>query len=84
MKTKSIEPTEKHQKFRNDLCELIKKHNLTAPEMLALSAYLTGQLIAMQDQMTMTPDMAMELVATNIEAGNKHVIDELMNSKGQS
>ena len=45
--------------------------------MLALSAHLVGQIIAMQDQRKMSPAMAMEIVAKNIERGNGEVLTEL-------
>lgn len=47
--------------------------------MLAVAANLVGKLIALQDQRTMTPAMAMEIVAKNIEAANQRVIKELDN-----
>lgn len=55
------------------------KHNLTKADALALCAYMTGAAIANQDQRIMTGDMAMQIVIANIEAGNKMVIDELIN-----
>lgn len=84
MKMKTIVPTELQQKFRRDVVELIKQYDLTPEAILALSAYLVGQLIAMQDQTKMTPDMAMEIVAKNIEIGNSHVVFELLESKGKA
>ena len=67
-----IKPTEKHQAFRNDLIVLLNKHagDLDAKEMLAISAHLVGQIIAMQDQRTITRSIALEIVTRNIEAGN--------------
>ena len=38
--------------------------------MLAIASNLVGKLIALQDQRTMTREMALELVARNIEAAN--------------
>lgn len=46
-------------------------------EILALMAQVTGMVIAMQDQRTMTPDQAMDLVARNIEAGNASAVEQL-------
>lgn len=65
---------------------VLKKHGdkLSATEILALSAYTVGQIIAMQDQRVMKPGMAMEIVASNIELGNQHVIQELANNSNGS
>ena len=38
--------------------------------LLGVAAKIVGQLITMQDQSTMTPEMAMELVLANIVMGN--------------
>ena len=45
-----------------------------APEMMALAAYITGQIMAMQDARKWTPALAMEVVARNLEAGNAQAI----------
>ena len=79
---KSVEPTEKQKAARLAMIEALKSFDLPPMEMLAVMAYTTGQLIAMQDQRKVTPDMAMELVATNIEAGNAHAIAGLLDTKG--
>ena len=82
MRVKSAEA--KHTAFRDDLVGVLRKHGdqLTAAEMLALAAHLTGQLVALQDQRAMTPSQAMEIVAANIEQGNQEVIDGLLDTKG--
>lgn len=43
---------------------------MDASEILAIAAYTVGQLIALQDQRKMTPQMALAIVSDNIEAGN--------------
>lgn len=58
------------------------KDSLSAIEMLAVSAHLVGTIIALQDQRTVTKEMALELVASNIEAGNAEVLESLLNTKG--
>lgn len=66
----------RHEAFFQDIIPVLNKHHgaLDASEMLAVAARLVGMLIAMQDQRRMTGDMAMELVAKNIEGGNAHAI----------
>lgn len=58
------------------------RFELSAQEVLALCAYMTGAAVAMQDQRSMTRDRAMEVVIRNIEAGNATVIQELLSEKG--
>ena len=55
---------------------------ISKPEALALFAQVTGMLIAMQDQRTMTPDDAMTLVSRNIQEGNASFIDQMFSGPG--
>ena len=55
---------------------------LDAAELLAITAHLCGQLVALQDQRRMTPAMAIELVQQNLEQGNREVIENLLNAPG--
>ena len=75
-----------HEVLYQDLCTLVSKHSdkLTALEMLAVAANMLGKLIALQDQRTITPDMAMEIVIKNMEDGNAQVVEQVMQSKGQA
>lgn len=74
----------RHEAFYQDLATLLKKHagHLSALEMLAIASNAVGKIVAMQDQRTVTPAMAMDVVARNIELGNEQTIAELMNSTG--
>lgn len=51
-------------------------------EMLALMAHVTGMVLAMQDQRTMTPSQGMEIIVRNIESGNRTAIEQLLESEG--
>lgn len=75
-----------HEIAYQDLVKLVSKHaaKLTALELLAVAANMLGKLIALQDQRTVTPAMAMEVVAKNIEHGNGQVIKELAVNTGGS
>lgn len=79
-----VTPNATHHAFRSDAIDLLNKHagNLDASETLALAAHLVGQILAMQDQRTMTSNRAMEIVARNIEIGNAEAVASLMESKG--
>ena len=71
-----VSPTPEMQAFRDDLLAILNKHagSLDASEMMALAAYTTGQIMAMQDARKWTPELAMEIVASNLELGNAHAI----------
>lgn len=79
MPGKLMPTNEAHEIAYTDLCRLLDKYagRLSAYEMLAVAANLVGKLVAMQDQRCTTPQMAMELIAKNIEYGNAQVIGEL-------
>ena len=73
-----------HEISYQDLCKLVNRHanKLTSLELLAVAANMVGKLIALQDQRVITPAIAMEVVAKNIEYGNKMVLDQLSKSEG--
>lgn len=50
--------------------------------MLAILAYTLGQMIALQNQRGMSPEVAMEIVRLNIECGNNAVIANLADAPG--
>ncbi len=81
---KQIKPTEAHLKLRADLIAVLHQADVDALEMLAILAHLTGQVIAMQDQRCITFDMALEIVSTNLNAGNKEMVENLMDTKGNA
>ncbi len=68
-----------HEVVYQELCELVNRHarNLSPLELLAVAANMVGKLVALQDQRTISPMMAMEIVAKNIQFGNQQVLDEL-------
>jgi hypothetical protein len=82
MKTplKYHKPSERHKALRLAVLALIKKDaaDIPAEEVLAVMSYTVGQLVAMQDQRRFTPDMAMQIVANNLEAGNADAIADLL------
>lgn len=81
---KTVAPSEQHLAYRRAIEEAIRVHGATldASELLAITAHLCGQLIALQDQRKMTPAMAIELVQQNLEQGNREVIDGLLKAPG--
>lgn len=81
---KSKQPTSAHKAFRDALIATMAQHgsDLQADELLAIASHLVGQLIALQDQRTMTAAMAMEIVMRNIEGGNADAIDPLLTQTG--
>lgn len=75
-----------HEIAYQDLVALVSKHadKLTALELLAVASNMLGKMVAMQDQRKITPDMAMRVVAANIEHGNKELLDQLSQSQGSA
>lgn len=75
-----------HEVAYQDICGLVSRHadKLTSLELLAVAANMLGKLVALQDQRTVTPAKAMEVVAKNIEHGNKQVLDQLGKSQGRA
>lgn len=75
---KRIPTTPAHEAFYHEACALLKKHvgNLSAEDLLALTAQLVGHTIAFQDMRTTSRERALEIVMANIESGNAHAIAE--------
>jgi hypothetical protein len=81
--------TPQHEALYQDLIALMRKYGtdgMTSIEMLAVSANMTGKVLAMQDQRITTVEKAMKVVLRNIELGNQQVIESLRNgpAKGRS
>ena len=82
---KRVEPTPQMLAFVNDLKATFARHpHLSAEEMLAGASQIVGTLVALQDQRSMTPDMAMQIVGTNIEEGNQMAMREVASASGSS
>lgn len=77
---KLVQPSPQLVAFRDALMATAKANvgELSALDILAMFAHCTGQLIALQDQRAITPAQAMQLVANNIEQGNREAIAELL------
>ena len=73
-----------HEAAYNELCSLLARHKVPAPELLAIAANIVGKILAMQDQRTMSPAVGMEIIARNIEIGNERVLEQLLASKGSA
>ena len=84
MNTRPAKP--EHQVAYDDLAALLRRHadKLTAEELLAVAANMLGKMIALQDQRTMTPDQAMEIVLHNLEIGNQQVLDQIGAAEGSA
>lgn len=76
---KNVLAKPEHEVAYQDLCALVRKHadKMTELELLAIAANMLGKLVAMQDQRKLTPAQAMQVVATNIEAGNAQIVQQL-------
>ena len=76
--TKKVKLSAQAVAVRDELIALMraKMTTMDAAEILAVVAYIVGQLIALQDQRKITPARALALVSYNIEAGNADAIAE--------
>jgi hypothetical protein len=81
---KSVAPSAAHIAFREALIAAVRTQGATldVSEVLAVLSHLVGQVIALQDQRTVTPEMAMELVSSNMERGNQEAVDSLLYAPG--
>jgi hypothetical protein len=78
---RSHAPTAEQNAFMDDLKATLARHTvLSGQEMLAVASQFVGQLIAFQDQRQLTPERAMDLVASNIEAGNAAALEALISN----
>lgn len=83
--TRLIAASAEHESFRRALLNVFKDfQGMGSIEQLAILSSLVGQLVAMQDQRRYTAEALMELVASNIELGNKTVISQLHKTEGQA
>lgn len=74
-----------HEVTYQELIQLMRQHgDVSALEMLAIASNLVGKLVAMQDQAAVTPEKAMEVVAKNIEIGNRQAVAELAKPIGSA
>lgn len=81
IRTKVVQPSAEHEQLRLALCKVIRRKapDMPAEEILAIVCQLVGQLIALQDQRRFTSERVMALVSANIEMGNQHAIDTILN-----
>ena len=75
-----------HEVAYQDIVALVRKHgeHLGAVEMLAIAANMLGKLCAIQDQRSLTPAIVMEIVAQNVEEGNRQAVANIQQSKGSA
>lgn len=75
-----------HEVAYQEMIALLSKHagHLTSVEMLAIGANMVGKLVALQDQRSITPAEAMEVVIKNLELGNQQALVEISASKGHA
>ena len=76
---KTLPVTSRHVSLMDAFKKAVGEHqDLTAVDVLAVASQLVGNLVALQDQTRITSAMAMELVATNIEMGNRTAVETLL------
>ncbi len=73
---KLVKPSPDHIKLRAGFIDLVTRETPDMPldQMVAVVAYMLGQMIALQDQRRWSPAQMMDLVSQNIQAGNRDAI----------
>lgn len=86
MGLKSTPPSAHVLAARTAVMQAIQQHAacMDAVEILAVLAHAVGQCIAMQDQTKHTAEDLLALVDSNMEAGNREVVDQLLGQTGGS
>lgn len=80
--TKGMQPNAEDQAFLTALKEQMPK-DMPAQRILAIVSQFVGQLIALQDESKITPDMAMQIVQENIVIGNQAALLTLSMPEGR-
>lgn len=67
-----------HEAFYQELTGLLRKYadQLSAVEILAICANMTGQVLALQNASAATPDQYLRVLTTNLELGNAQAITD--------
>lgn len=83
---KTMPPNDADKALHSDIAALIKRHLTpdTPERVLAIASQVVGQVLAMQDQRTMTTDQAFQIITANIEKGNAGIIENISNTKGNA
>lgn len=79
--TKGFKPDEQDQAFMKALKDQMPA-DMPAQRILAITSQFVGQLIALQDNSKITPDIAMQIVSENIEIGNRAALLTLATPEG--
>lgn len=81
---KSVQPSEADKALHVDIAALIKRHLTpdTSERVLAIASQVVGQVLALQDQRTMTKKMAFDVILSNIELGNQSALASIHETKG--
>lgn len=80
----SVEPTPELEAYWQALLDAIRIQgaNIDVVVLLAITAKLVGRLVAMQDQRKYNSATVMAMVASNIQAGNMDVVNDLLMNTG--
>ncbi len=75
-----------HEALYSELLDIVRRHadKMSSIQVLAIAANMVGKIVAMQDQRTVTPELAMHTVFENIKAGNMEAIRQISETVGQA
>lgn len=69
-------------RLREAMKEELDRGDVSAEELLAIFAYMTGGLIALQDSRKMSAETAIRIVNSNVEHGNAAAIQKYIETHG--
>lgn len=75
-----INPSAADKLLREEILALVRRHLIpnTAERILAVSSQVVGQVLALQNPVTLGKDAAIAVIMANIEKGNQDYVTQLV------
>lgn len=75
-----VNPSAADKLLRDDILALVRRHLIpnTPERILAVSSQVVGQVLALQNPMTLGKDAAIAVIMANIEKGNQDFISQMV------
>lgn len=75
-----VNPSAADKLLRDDILALVRRHLIpnTPERILAVSSQVVGQVLALQNPMTLGKDAAIDVIMANIEKGNQDFISQMV------
>lgn len=75
-----VNPSAADNQLRKDILDLVRRHLIpnTPERILAVSSQVVGQVLALQNPVTLGKDDAIAVIMANIEKGNQDFISQMV------